>query len=57
VVSISIAFLGIVLVGSFTAAITSYIVRDPPPDAELLCDVNQRLERVEALLLELKARQ
>jgi hypothetical protein len=52
VVSITIAFLGIILVGSFTAAITSYIVREPTPPDPRLDELCQRLARIEALLVQ-----
>ena len=52
VVSIVIAFLGIILVGSFTAAITSYIIREPSADSAAMDELRRRLERIEVLLLE-----
>ncbi len=54
VVSIIVAFLGIILVGSFTASITSYIIREPSSDNAMMNELRQRLDRIERLLVEEK---
>ncbi len=54
VVSISIAFLGIVIVGSITAVITGYIIREPAPgEVEVQVElrrVKRQLQRIEKQL-------
>jgi voltage-gated potassium channel len=54
IVSISVAFLGIVIVGSITAVITGYIVREPSGDHPETCrrldELNARLDRIEQKL-------
>src|SRR5206468_132800 len=50
ILGITLGFLGLVLVGSFTAAVTAYIVRLPSPDTATLAELSARLARIEALL-------
>lgn len=54
VISIVIAFMGIILVGSFTASITNYIVGQTGPDRDRLDELAERLDRIECLLRDSK---
>lgn len=54
ILSISVAFLGIILVGSITAAITGFIIREPDPQEEFaarqLDSMQRQLARIEQQL-------
>lgn len=55
-ISIVIAFIGIILVGSFTASITNYIAAQAEHGKDRLDELAARLDRIEALLREHEAR-